>query len=139
MQEIREEVSQYEARDVFNTDETGLFWKKSPRVSLATSKAPGLKEEKARITAVLICNADSTEKLPIWFIGKHKTPRYFTVARIKDIKTIGAHWRYNSKAWMTHKIMLEFLRDFDSRIVSRGRKVLLLIDNFSTHELLLRL
>jgi hypothetical protein len=47
---------------VFNTDETGLFWKKSPRVSLATLKAPGLKEEKARITAVLTCNTNSSEK-----------------------------------------------------------------------------
>jgi hypothetical protein len=135
MQEIQEEVSQYEARDVFNTDETGLFWKKSPRVSLATSKAPGLKEEKARITAVLTCNADGTEKLPIWFIGKHKTPRCFTAAGIKDMRTIGAHWRYNSKAWMAHKIMMEFLRDFDNYMATRGRKVLLLMDNFSAHEL----
>jgi hypothetical protein len=65
MQEIQEEVSQYKARDVFNTNETGLFWKKSPRVSLAILKAPGLKEEKARITTVRTYNTNSSEKLPI--------------------------------------------------------------------------
>lgn len=36
---------------------------------------------------------------------------------------------------MTHKIIIEFLRDFDNRIATRGRKVLLLIDNFSAHGL----
>ena len=36
---------------------------------------------------------------------------------------------------LTHKVMLEFLKDFDSLMATRGRKVLLLIDNFSAHEL----
>jgi hypothetical protein len=31
--------------------------------------------------------------------------------------------------------MLEFLRDFDNLMTTRGRKVLLLMDNFSAHEL----
>ena len=45
--------------------------------------------------------------------------------------TLGCYWRCNSKAWMKTDIMLEWLYWFDQQVT--GRKVLLLMDNFSAH------
>ena len=36
---------------------------------------------------------------------------------------------------MTHHIMKDFLRWFDDRMILKGKKALLLMDNFSAHEL----
>jgi hypothetical protein len=41
-------------------------------------------------------------------------------------------YRHNKKAWMNSAIMVGWLEWFDRRI--DGRKVLLLLDNFSAHE-----
>jgi hypothetical protein len=81
----------------------------------------------------LTCNADGSEKLPIWFIGKAAQPRCFKADRIKDLRALGGVWRYNQKAWMNSVIFKEFLLDFDRKM--EGRSVLLLMDNFSAHEL----
>ena len=44
---------------------------------------------------------------------------------------MGCTYRSNTKAWMTQTIFLEWLEDFDSRIVNRH--VLLILDNCSAH------
>jgi hypothetical protein len=52
-----------------------------------------------------------------------------------NLDTIGAVWRHNKSAWMTHHIMKEWLKWFDNRMKCQNKKVLLLMDNFSAHEL----
>jgi hypothetical protein len=131
MEEIRTECENYEARDVYNTDETGYFRRACPKRSLATATSSGTKQGKERISVLLTCNADGSDKLPLWFIGKYKQPRCFRRERLQGLCTLGAHWRHNKKAWMNTEIFKEFLRDFDNRF--HGRKVLLLMDNFSAH------
>jgi hypothetical protein len=62
----------YEPRDIFNTDETALFY------SLMLDKTLTLKGEthaggcksKEQLTILLSCNADVTEKLQLLIIGK---------------------------------------------------------------------
>lgn len=77
MVSIRMTLNAYNPRDIFNCDETSLFWKQIPDRSLATRSLPGRKKEKARITALFCCNSDGSEKLPTWYIGTAKTPRAF--------------------------------------------------------------
>jgi hypothetical protein len=48
------------------------------------------------------------------------------------VESLGVKWRANKKAWMVIGIMVEWLRWFDNLIA--GRKVILLLDNFSAHE-----
>jgi hypothetical protein len=128
---IQAKVAQYAPADQYNCDETGLFWKLVPDRSLATESLSGVKKEKARITIHHACNATGSHKLPMWCIGKYKAPRAFKAAGVKDIEALGVKWRWNKKAWMTTGIMVDWLLWFDKQM--RGRKVLLLMDNFSAH------
>lgn len=128
---IRQLLSVYEPRDIFNCDETGLYWKLIPDRSLTSRTVSGRKKEKARISAHFCCNADASERLPIWFIGTAKRPRAFTAAGV-FIENLNCCWRSNKKAWMTTVIFKEWLQWFDRKMA--GRKVVLLMDNFSAHE-----
>ncbi|KZZ94480.1 mariner-Tc1 transposon family protein [Ascosphaera apis ARSEF 7405] len=129
IQPIRDLVKEYQPKDVFNCDESSLFWRMIPDRSYTTQSLPGRKKDKSRITAHFCCNADGSERLPIWWIGTAKSPHAFRQAQIHNM----VHWRWNKKAWMTATIFEEWLQWFDNRM--RHRKVLLLLDNFSAHTL----
>jgi hypothetical protein len=128
---IQAKVAQYAPADQYNCDGTGLYWKMVPDRSLGTEALPGVKKEKTRITIHHTCNATGSHKLPKWIIGKFKKPRAFKAAGVKDVEALGISWRWNKKSWMTGVIMTEYLRWFDKQM--NGRKVLLLMDNFSAH------
>ena len=139
MEEIREEARKYPADCVYNMDETGKYWKMKPDRSLTTQVEHGRKKDKARITACLTCNATGTDRLPIWFIGKAKRPNCFKNEYLDGLQSIGAIWRYNDTAWMNHKIMEEYLRWFNQEMKKQGKHTLLLMDNFSAHEVAVEL
>ena len=130
MNDLRELCATYADRDIFNMDETGLFWKLTPNRTLATEARSGGKKSKDRVTVALTTNGDGTERLEPWIIGQSKNPRCF-----KNInrKLLRIEYRNNKSKWMTGMIMEEYLWWFDAKM--RGRKVLLLLDNFSGHEL----
>ncbi|KXL42633.1 MAG: hypothetical protein FE78DRAFT_486634 [Acidomyces sp. 'richmondensis'] len=48
-----------------NMDETGLFWKAIPDYSLTTERIAGGKKDKARMLAIVACNQDGSDKLPL--------------------------------------------------------------------------
>jgi hypothetical protein len=130
MENLRLECSNYHPRDIFNMDETGLFWKLQPDRSLATKQTSGGKKSKDRITIALCANGDGSEKLNPWIIGRSKNPRCFKHINRKNLRII---YRHNKSKWMTGIICEEWLHWFDKLMA--GRKVLLLLDNFSGHEL----
>jgi hypothetical protein len=66
----------------------------------------GKKRSKLRITVALACNADGSEKLPPFFIGKSQKPRCF---RGKKPEALGLHYRNNQKSWMTAVLFEEFV------------------------------
>jgi len=125
--EIREKLSQYEWRDIYNMDETGLFYRMQADRSLATKQLEGKKKDKERITIAVCSNGDGTDKLPLLVIGKSENPRCF-----KNIHraNLGCQYKWNKKAWMLETIFREWLIWFDKRI---NRPVLLLLDNCPAH------
>jgi hypothetical protein len=131
MDKLRAECSAYASKDIFNMDETGLFWKLQPDRSLATCQTSGGKKSKDRITIALTVNADGSEKLEPWIIGRSKNPR--CLKHIKNRRNLRIVYEYNKTKWMTGAICERFLRWFDNKM--HGRKVILLLDNFSGHEL----
>jgi hypothetical protein len=96
--------------------------------SLATKQLEGRKQSKERLTLALCCNGDGSDKLPLWVIGKFKNPMCF---KNINVTSLGCVYRNNVSAWMTQIIFLEWLRAFDLHVY--GRKVLLILDNFSGH------
>ena len=129
MKAIRTVAGEYNEENIFNMDETGLFWRQAPTSGLGTQTRPGRKREKARSTLTVCVNSTGSERLPIWIIGTTKKPRSLSGI---NIDALGGVWRSNKKAWMTTFIMSEWLHSFYSYI-GLSRQVLLLLDNFSTH------
>jgi len=58
----------------------------------------GKKTDKFRITLGFACNADGSEKLPVFFIGKSKKPRCF---RGQTPQARGFYYRNNKKVYHT--------------------------------------
>ena len=77
LQELRDIIAEYEPRDVFNLDETGLFYNQVVKRTYAKERISGTKIKKERITVVLMCNADGSFKFDQVFIGKAEKPRCF--------------------------------------------------------------
>ena len=69
---IREKIDQFPMKDVFNMDETGLFYRLQADHSLATKQLEGRKQDKERLMVVICCNEDDSEKIPLdyWEICK---------------------------------------------------------------------
>lgn len=131
MEKVRLLVVKYDPDDVLNMDETGLFWKLTPDRTLATQAGSGGKKSKDRITLVFTVSASGKKEI-VWCIGKSKNPRCFKNINQKLLRVI---YRHNKTKWMTGLIMEEYLRWLDNKMRGEGRKVLLLMDNFSGHEL----
>ena len=74
------EENGYSIDQIFNCDETGLYFRLLPTKTLAQTfekSADGRKKSKDRVTLNLCSNASGTIKLPLHLIGKAKRPRCF--------------------------------------------------------------
>ncbi|XP_069995013.1 tigger transposable element-derived protein 1-like [Penaeus vannamei] len=106
----------YKPEQVFNMDETGLFWKRMPSRTFnmqEEAKAPGLKAQKDRLT--LSPENKNKDDLPVY-------------------------WMHNAKAWMTNALNLDWFKHCfipEVKRYLRGKgldfKVLLLVDSAGGH------
>lgn len=115
-------------KDVFNMDETGLFYRLQADHSLATKQLEGKKQDKERLTVVICCNEDGSEKIPLWIIGKYAKPRCF---KNVNMSCLNCEYRANKRAWMTSVLFDEYVRYLDRKM--HGRKFLLVVDNCPAH------
>jgi hypothetical protein len=129
MRALQTICGEYQEEDIYNMDETGLFWKKSPSRGLSSRPQRGVKQDKSRISIVICTNCSGTDRLPLWFIGRYQQPRPL---RGINITALGAVYQANQKSWMTGLIMRDWLIAFYQHILS-SRKILLLLDNFPAH------
>jgi hypothetical protein len=129
MKGLRTIAGEYPDEDIYNMDEAALYWRMTLSHGLSTQPRPGLKKDKARLSLNFATNATGSDRLPVWCIGKSKTPR---ALRNISVATMGGYWRWNKKAWMNTTIMSEWLQAFYNHI-GTTRKVLLTMDNFSAH------
>ena len=125
---------------IFNCDETGLYFRLLPDVTLAASfekTADGRKKAKDRITLNACSNASGTIKLPLHMIGKSQRPRCFKGVNMDllPVKYCG-----QKNAWMTANLFREwfhhqFVPHVRSKLTLLGEKptALLLLDNCSAH------
>ena len=131
----------YTRDQIFNADETALYWKMMPNstyISKQTKHARGIKPLRNRLTLLLGCNASGSCKLKPLVLHTAQNPRPY-----KNIPSDrrGVHWRSNKKAWMTATIMNDW---FDTMFVPEVRalckksnidfKCILLLDNASSHS-----
>ena len=130
MPDLLETIARYSPCDVFNMDETGLFYCMAPDRTIASRQMEGMKKSKTRMTVALCANADGTEKLEPFFIGHYLKPRAF---QKQSGDQLGLYYRANSKAWMTATLFQEWLLKQDKKMRLKGRNILLLLDNAPSH------
>lgn len=102
--------------DVFNADETGLFYKLLPDQTLKfkNEKCVGGKLSKERLTVFVCANMDGSEKRKLLVIGKSLKPRCF-----KNVKCLPVRYQANKKAWMTSVLFEEELRLWDTELLKK--------------------
>ncbi|KAK3104668.1 hypothetical protein FSP39_007460 [Pinctada imbricata] len=125
-------IQDYDLENVFNMDETGLFFKDTTRKTFyfKGEDCAGGKKSKERIT-VALCSSVSGEKLPPLIIGKAEKPRCFSKI---DKSTLPVNYYSNKKAWMTRDIFNDWLQNLNRKMRRKNRKILLFLDNTTSHS-----
>ena len=131
--QLQQRISEFEPQDVFNYDESCLFYRLEPNKTLATKPISGRKKDLERITIGLCTNALGTEKLNPIVIGKYRKPRCFK--NISNINNLQIVYRHNKTAWMTGTIFKEWIINVDNQISinTPDRKILMIMDNATCH------
>ena len=130
----------YSKDQVFNADETGLWWRLMPSMSLVAcgeQQAKNFKQSKDRVTLLACANASGTCKLPLTFIHKYKKPRCFNHM---DMSTLPVYYYKQGNAWMDANVFESWFHNNFVPYVKKHctdnnveYKVLLLIDNAPAH------
>ena len=125
-------LAQYDPADVYNADETALFYRMPPDRTLASGPVCGGHSDETRITLLFCVNATGTDRLKPLVIGKARHPRCFAGTDMDSLPHID--YRANSKGWMTSEIFQSWLVVINARFRADNRKVLFLVDNCSAHH-----
>ena len=72
---LKDKISQYGSEDVYNLDETGLFYRMMTLRVLTTAERPEFKNDKDRITICLWCDSSVTNRFKFFVIGKFNNLR----------------------------------------------------------------
>ena len=128
---VCELVEGYVPQDIWNLDETGCFWKALPDRGFAQkgTSCHGGKKSKERMTVTLLVNAagDKETAIVVW---KSAKPRCFKAI---DINKLPVTYFSQPKAWMTGDILVSVLTRLNRKLSSKGRKIVLLMDNAGCH------
>jgi len=130
---LQQFLKSYDLEDIWNGDETRLFWKMEPSRVLARGPLSGHKKEKSRVTIFCATNATGTEKMALSFIHKHKTPH---AMKNLNYKNLPVYYFWNKKSWMQVSIFNEILLKLNEKMKQKRRKIVLLLDNAPVHLIL---
>nr|XP_033794861.1 tigger transposable element-derived protein 1-like [Geotrypetes seraphini] len=132
----------YCPQQVFNADETGLFWKRMPSRTFITKeekKLPGHKAMKDRLTLMFSSNASGDLKIKPLLVYHSENPRIFKKNNVIKSK-LPVHWKSNQKAWVTQVIFNEWILETFAPAVKKfllekelPLKALLILDNAPAH------
>ena len=130
--------------NLYNIDETSLFWRMLPKEILISANEKGVKREmeekikKDRITLGVCANATGSHKLPLLLINKYENPR----ALKHCINNLHVIYTHNENAWMSTEIFQFWYHNEFKPCVRKRQweennhgKVLLIVDNFNSHNL----
>lgn len=134
------EEGKYTPQQVFNVDETGLYWKRMPErtfISVEEKAEPGFKSSKDRLMLLLGGNAAGDFKLKPLLVYHSENPKALKGYSKPNLPVI---WRSNKKAWATRSIFHEWFTYFFCPAVEKycaqnnlANKALLIIDNAPCH------
>ncbi|XP_059940445.1 tigger transposable element-derived protein 1-like [Mesoplodon densirostris] len=131
---------EYTPQQVFNVDETGLYWKRMPErtfISVEEKAEPGFKSSKDRLMLLLGGNAAGDFKLKPLLVYHSENPKALEGYSKPNLPVI---WRSNKRAWATRSIFHEWFTYFFCPAVEKycvqnnlTNKALLIVDNAPCH------
>ena len=107
---LKEILLQYTPADIYNADETGLYFRTTPdrTHAFADEKLSGGKKSKERVTIMVCSNMDGSDKRKLLVIGKSANPRC-----LKNVKRLPVEYTANKNAWMTSEKFEHWLGEFN--------------------------
>ena len=129
--QLHEITRSYNMRDIFNLDETAYFYCMAQSKTICTASIPGRKKIKKRITVAVTSNADGSSQWPLLFIGTSKKPRCLGG---KSPSELDFEYTATKQGWMTGTVFSHWIERFNESMKRDGRRVLLLLDNASSHR-----
>ena len=118
----------FHSQDIYNADETGLYFRATPDGSLVfrSTALKGSKKAMERVTLLVCANMNGSDRRKLVLIGKSKKPR---CRKNIDLKSLTVHYVSNKTAWMTSTIFTSWLNDWDQELAKTNRHILILLDN----------
>ncbi|CAL1545814.1 unnamed protein product [Lymnaea stagnalis] len=124
----------YEDKDVFNLDETGLFFRMTADKSFYVKgqQCPTGSKAIDRLT-VMLCTNMLGEKETAVVIGNMSLSKNF---KDMNIQLIPVDFKFSHKAWMSSDIFIAWLTGFNNKMALQQRHVILFLDNAYCHQFL---
>ena len=124
---LKTRINKYSPHNIYNIDESALFWKSRPTRTISSNNLKGFKNNKQRITFAVCVNSTGTHKFKPIIINYSAKPR-----SLRNNKILEEVYYYNNRsAWMTRSIFEDVLTIFDTQV---NNKILIICDNFSGHK-----
>ena len=131
-EELPSIIAAYNPSDIYNCDETALFYKQTTTKSLIQvgDHGHGEKRSKSRVS-LLLCASWMGEKEKVLLIATSKNPR---ALKGVDKSKLPVTYHSQKKAWMTTSIFKSWITNFDRSMRKQRRHVLLFMDNAGVHN-----
>ena len=129
-------LARYSPNDIYNGDETALFYKSLPHRTycLDGDKPAGSAKRKDRLTLLIITNMDGSDHRKLSVIGKSKTPRCLQKKYKMQVKDMSVDWYASKNAWMTGEIHHQIMTKLNNEMRLSNRHILYVCDNASSHQ-----
>lgn len=135
------EEEQITLSQLYNGDETGLIYRRTPTYTYALAsegKVQGKKQSKERVTILVGANATGDDKLPLIMIGKSKKPRCFNKINPSSLPLT---YLSQAKAWMDSFLFKKIFTDIWVPYIKKSlrkrnlpQRAVILFDNATSHE-----
>ena len=129
-------LARYSPNDIYNGDETALFFKSLPHRTYCfdSDKPAGSAKRKDRLTLLIITNMDGSDHRKLSVIGKSKTPRCLQKKYKMQVKDMSVDWYASKNAWMTGEIHHQIMTKLNNEMRLSNRHILYVCDNASSHQ-----
>lgn len=122
----------YSADDVFNADETTLYYRATPDGSFTFNYQDMLscKEASERITVLCCTNLSGSNKRKLLVVGESPKPRCLEGI---SMRSLPVQYKSHPKAWVTSLIFNEWLLEWNEELKQAKRKVVLFVSSCAVH------
>ena len=129
-------LARYSPNDIYNGDETALFYKSLPHRTYCfdSDKPAGSAKRKDRLTLLIITNMDGSDHRKLSVIGKSKTPRCLQKKYKMQVKDMSVDWYASKNAWMTGEIHHQIMTKLNNEMRLSNHHILYVCDNASSHQ-----